>query len=62
MKMCLLNENVSINQKYAYWIKVCLLKDHKFLDINSDSYSFGNFFSTSFLSSFFETQKHVDLL
>ena len=26
--MCLLNENVSIEQKYAYWMKRCLLTEN----------------------------------
>ena len=56
-KMCLLNENVSTNQKSAYLMKMCLLKDHNPLVINSGSYSFGNFFSISPLSSFLKIQK-----
>ena len=86
---CLLNENVSIDWKCAYWIKTCLLTEnvsvewkcvcwmkmclltkkcifnenvpieggHNPLVINSGSYSFGNFFSISFLSSFLKIQK-----
>ena len=50
--MCLLNE------KNIYWQKMCLLKGHNPLGINSDSYSFGNFFSTSSLSYFLEIQKN----
>ena len=49
--MCLLNENVSINRKYAYLMKICLLKVHNSLGINCSSYS------TSSLSSFLETQE-----
>ena len=55
MKICLLNENVSINWIGAYWMKMCLLKSHNHFGINSDSYSFDNFFWTSYLSSFLET-------
>ena len=57
MKMCLLNKIVSIDWKYAYWMKMCILKSHKHFGMNSSSYSFGNFFSTSSFSSFLETQK-----
>ena len=57
MKMCLLNKNVSIDWKYAYWMKMCILKSHKHFGMNSSSYSFGNFFSTSSFSSFLETQE-----
>ena len=49
LKGYLLNENVQIDLKYAYWIKRCLLKGHNLLDINSDLYSFSNFFSFIFL-------------
>ena len=62
-KMCILNKNVpiekknvSIDWKCAYWMKMCILKTHNHLDMNSGSYSFGNFFSTSSLSSFLEIQ------
>ena len=51
MKMCLLTKSVPIE-----W-KRCLLKGHNSLGINSDLYSFGNFFSTSYLSSFLERQE-----
>ena len=57
LKKYLLNENVPIDQKCAYWMKMCLLKSHNPLGINSGSYSFGNFFSISSLSSFLETQE-----
>ena len=55
--MCLLNKNVHIDWKDAYWMKMCLLKGHNPLGINSGSYSFVNFFSTSSFSSFLETQE-----
>ena len=55
--MCLLNENVSTNQKSVYLMKMCLLKGHKPLAMNSSSYSFGNFFPISSLLSFFKIQK-----
>ena len=38
-------------------MKMCLLKGHNPLSINSSLYSFDNLFSTSFLSSFLETQE-----
>ena len=38
-------------------MKMCLLKGHNPLGINNGSYSFGNYFSTSSLSFFLETQK-----
>ena len=38
-------------------MKMCILNDHNHLGINSDSYSFGNLFSTSSFSSFLKTQK-----
>ena len=46
--MCLLTENVHIKWKGA-------LKSYNNLGINSNLYSFGNFFLTSYLSSFLET-------
>ena len=55
--MCLLNENMSIDQKCTYWMKMCLLKGHNPLSINSSVYSFDNLVSTSFLSSFLEAQE-----
>ena len=36
---------------------MCLLKGHNPLGINSSLHSFGNLFSTSFLSYFLETQE-----
>ena len=42
-KKCILNENVSIDQKYSYWMKRYMLKGHNLSDINSSSYSFGGF-------------------
>ena len=45
--MCLLAENAPIKWKYAYWPKMCILKDHNHLGINSSLYLFGNFFSIS---------------
>ena len=57
MKMYLLTVKLPIERKCAYWMKMCLLKSHNPLGINSSSYSFGNFFSISSLSSFLETQK-----
>ena len=67
---CLLNQNVSINWKCAWWMKmcpltekcaylmkICLFKGHNLLGINSSLYSFGNFFSISYLSSFLKIQK-----
>ena len=36
---------------------MCILKSHKHLGMNSGSCSFGNFFSTSSLSSFLEIQE-----
>ena len=65
MKMCIFTENVSIKWKLhfdsngEYWMKMCLLKGHKPLGINSDSYLFGNFFSTFSLSSL-KTQETVE--
>ena len=56
-KMCLLNENVSTNQKSASLMKMCLLKGHNPLVINCGSYLFGNFFSISSLLSFLKIQK-----
>ena len=50
--MCLLNENVFTNKKSAYLMKMCLLKGHNLLAINSGLYSFSNFFPISSLSSF----------
>ena len=44
-------------KKGAYWMKPCLLKGHNPLGINRGSYSFDNFFPTSFLSSFLERQE-----
>ena len=44
-KMCLLNKNVSIDQKCAYLMKIFILKSYNLLSINIGSYSFGNFFS-----------------
>ena len=38
-------------------MKPCLLKGHNPLGINSGSYSFDNFFPTSFLSSFLEVKE-----
>ena len=38
-------------------MKMYLLKAHNPLAINSGSYSFGNFFPISFLSSFLKLQK-----
>ena len=38
-------------------MKMCLLKGHNPLSINSSLYSFDNLFSISFLSSFLETQE-----
>ena len=38
-------------------MKMCLLKGHNPLSINSSLYSFDNLFSTSFLSSFLEAQE-----
>ena len=55
--MCLLNENAFTNPKSAYLMKMCLLKSHNLLAINGDSYSFGNFFPISSLSSFLKIQK-----
>ena len=67
IKMYLLTKNVSIkwkcvywpkcayDQKCTYWMKMCLLKGYNPLGINSSSYLFGNFFLTSFSSSFLET-------
>ena len=68
--MYLLNENVPIDRKCAYWMKMCLLTKNVHIEwkdtcwrviilwgINSGSYSFGNLFSTSSLSSFLETQE-----
>ena len=67
--MCLLKENVPIDWKCVYWMKICLLtkctywmkmcllKGHNPLSINSSLYSFDNLFSTSFLSSFLEAQE-----
>ena len=57
LKRCLLNAKLSIDRKCAYWMKMCLLKSHNHLCINNGSSSFGNFFSTSFLSSFLERQE-----
>ena len=42
-KKCILNENVSIDQKYSYWMKRYMLKGHNLSGINSSSYSFGGF-------------------
>ena len=56
-EMYLLNEKMIIGRKIAYWMKTYLLKGHNTLGINSGSYSFDNFFSNSFFSSFKETQK-----
>ena len=58
-KMCLLIKNVSIEWNVSIDPKMCLLKCHNPLSINSGSYSFGNFFSISYLSSFLETQKNL---
>ena len=38
-------------------MKICLLNGHNYLGIINGSYSFSNFFSTSFLSSFLEIQE-----
>ena len=38
-------------------MKMCFLKGHNLLSINNSLYSFDNLFSTSFLSSFLETQE-----
>ena len=52
-----MNKNVFIDRKCVYWMKMCLLNGHNPLGINSGSYSFVNFFSTSSFSSFLETQE-----
>ena len=52
-----INENVSNERNGAYWMKMCLLKGHNPLGINSGSYSFSNYFSTSSLLSFLEIQE-----
>ena len=57
--MCLLNENVLIDWKYAYWIKMCLLKGYNPLGINSGSYSFDKFFLTSFSFIFLKKTKNL---
>ena len=57
LKMYLLNKNVSTNKKSVYLMKMPLLKGHNLLGINSSLYSFGNFFSISYLSSFLKIQK-----
>ena len=57
--MCLLNENVPINWKCAYWIKMCLLKGYNPLGINSGSYSFDKFFLTSFSFIFLKKTKNL---
>ena len=58
MKMCLLKgyNPLDINSG-SYSMKMCLFKDHNPLGINNGSYSFVNFFSTSSLLSFLETQE-----
>ena len=56
-KKCLSNENVSIDQKCAYRMKICLLRGYNLLCINSGSYLFSNLFSISSLSYLLETQK-----
>ena len=38
-------------------MKMCILKSHKHFSMDSGSYSFGNFFSTSSFSSFLKTQE-----
>ena len=57
--MCLLNENVFTNKKSAYLMKMCLLKGHNLLAINSGLYSFSNFFPISSLSSFLKEKWYV---
>ena len=51
MKMCLLTKKCIFNEN------VPIEGGHNPLVINSGSYSFGNFFSISFLSSFLRIQK-----
>ena len=56
-KMCLLNKNVLIDWKITYWMKMYLLKGYNLLSINNGLYSFDNFFSTSSFSFFLEIRE-----